>query len=385
MVYNISMIKIGLKLAFHDHYDTNVAYGVLKYAKKKIDWEINGEGHWFNNCSKELDALIARIESEEDRILYENLNIPIIDIAGAIRSEKFSTVRNDDWDTGVKCGEYLYKIGSKHYAMALVSHASWARERMLGFCSGAVLNSERLNTFTRSLSWWQQLYNETNPELEKWLLSLEKGTSLFCCNDLCAMKISVTCRKLNIEIPYDLRILGVDNEELLCMLAKPTISSIALQLESIGYNAAKVLDDILSKKSENNKVVYRIPPLSIVERESTTIIDRENSIVSNAISLIKMNISSIYCVSDIVNQLPCSRRSLEINFKKVMNSTIHEYIVDEKLNRAKNLLLTTNDSIKIICSECGFNSLQRFHSSFLKKYNMSPKQYRLSNKIIFGK
>ncbi|MBK5200948.1 MAG: substrate-binding domain-containing protein, partial [Spirochaetaceae bacterium] len=340
------MIKIGLKLAFHDHYDTSVAYGVLKYAKKKIDWEINGEGHWFNNSTQELDALIARIETEEEKERYELLNIPVVDIAGAIRSNKFSTVRNDDWDTGVKCGDYLYKIGSKHYAIALVSHVAWARERMIGFCRGAVLNSEKLNTFSRPLAWWQQLYSDTNPELEKWLLSLEQGTSLFCCNDLCAMKISVTCRKLKIDIPYDLRILGVDNEELLCMLAKPTISSIALQLESIGYTAAKVLDEILSKENESNKIVYRIPPLAIVERESTTIIDREDSIVENAISIIKMNVSSIYSVSDIVDQLPCSRRSLEIKFKKVMNSSIHNYIINEKLNRANSLLLSTNDSIK---------------------------------------
>jgi LacI family transcriptional regulator len=375
------MKKIGLKLSFHDHYDTSVAYGVLKYARKKIDWEINGEGHWFNNSAQELDALIARIESEEEKERYEKLNIPVIDIAGAIRSDKFSTVRNDDWDTGVKCGDYLYKLGSKHYAMALVANTTWARERMIGFCRGAVLNSEKLNTFSRPLSWWQQLYSDNNPDLEKWLLSLDRGTSIFCCNDLCAMKVSVTCRKLNISIPSTLRILGVDNEELLCMLAKPTISSISLQLESIGYTAAKVADDILNNKGESQKIVYRIPPLGIVERESTTLIDSEDSIVANAISIIKMNISSIYSVSDIVDQLPCSRRSLEIKFKRITNSSIHDYIINEKLNRANTLLLSTNNSIKSICRECGFNSLQRFHSAFLKKYNMSPKQYRINNKV----
>jgi LacI family transcriptional regulator len=375
------MIRIGLKLAFRDHYDNTVATGVLKYARKKIDWEINGEGHWFNNKATGLDALIARIETEEEKERYEKLNIPVIDIAGAITSNKISTVRNDDWDTGVKCGDYLYKLGPKDYAMALVSNATWARERMIGFCSGAVLNSERLNTFSRPLDWWHQLYNEATPELENWLLSLKKGTALFCCNDLCAMKVAVACRKLKISIPSELKILGVDNEEILCMLAKPTISSMQLQLETLGYTAAKVVDDILMGKDEASKIIYRIPPLNVIERESTSLVDEASSMVLMATSLIKMNLSSAFSISELVDQLPCSRRTLEIKFREEKGISLHDYIIEEKLNKANQMLLSTAYSIKVISSECGFGSLQRFHSTFLKRYNVTPSKYRVQNQI----
>jgi LacI family transcriptional regulator len=375
------MIRIGLKLAFRDHYDNTVATGVLKYARKKMDWEINGEGHWFNNKATGLDALIARIETEEEKERYEKLNIPVIDIAGAISSDKFSTVRNDDWDTGVKCGIYLYKLRPKDYAMALVSNTSWARERMIGFCSGAVLNSERLNTFSRPLDWWQMLYNEATQELENWLLSLKQGTALFCCNDLCAMKISVACRKLKIHIPSDLMILGVDNEEILCTLAKPTISSMQLQLETIGYTAAKVVDEILMGKEEASKIIYRIPPLNVIERQSTSMIDDESSMVLLATSLIKMNLSSAFSVTELVERLPCSRRTLEIKFRAEKGISLHDYIIEEKLNKANQMLLTTAYSIKVISSECGFGSLQRFHSAFLKRYKVTPAKYRVQNRI----
>lgn len=375
------MFKIGLKLAFRDHYDNLVVSGVLEYAKKKIDWEINGEGYWFNNRSKNLDALIVRIESEEEKEIYEKLNIPVVDIAGAVRSDKFSTVRNDDWDTGVKCGEYLYGLHPPYFAMALVSNTYWARERMIGFCSGAVLNSERLNTFSKPLDWWHQLYSESTTDLDNWLLSLKKGTAIFCCNDLCAMKITVQCRRLNIDIPSHLVLLAVDNEELLCMLSKPTISSMQLQLEKIGYTAAQVVDDLLTKKDNSSKIVYRIPPLGVIERESTMHFDNESSVVIMACKIIKSNISSVFSVSDIVDRVPCSRRTLEIKFKKEIGLSLHDYIIEEKLKESEKMLLSSNSSIKVISRECGFNSLQRFHSSFLKKYTTTPAQYRLTNII----
>jgi len=309
------MYKIGLKLTFQDHYDNTVATGVLKYAKKKIDWEINGQGYGFFNTTTELDALIARIETEEEKEEYEKLGIPVVDIAGAIPSKRFSTVRNDDWDTGVKCGEYLCHLKTTDYAMVMVKDVAWARERMLGFCSAINYKSDELKTFSKPLAWWKELYSSSTEDLENWLLTLQKGTALFCCNDLAAMKVSVVCRKLHIKIPEDLMILGVDNEELLCMLSKPTISSLSLQLEKIGYTAAQVLDNILNGNKDIIKIVYRIPSMSIIERDSTSLIADDDSIVAKAVSLIKMNTESIFSVDDIVDQLPCCRRSLEIKFK----------------------------------------------------------------------
>jgi len=378
------MYKIGLKLTFHDHYDNSVATGVLKYAKKKIDWEMNGQGYGFFNTTTELDALIARIETEEEKEEYEKLGIPVVDIAGAIPSKHFSTVRNDDWNTGVKCGEYLANLGAKDYAMVMVKDVAWARERMLGFCSAINRKSDELKTFSEPLSWWKDLYSTSTNNLAHWLLSLKKGTALFCCNDLAAMKVSVVCRKLQIKIPEELMILGVDNEELLCMLAKPTLSSLSLQLEKIGYTAAQVLDKILSGNEDIIKIVYRIPSMSVIERDSTSIISDDDSIVAKAVSFIKMNTESICSVNDIVDQLPCCRRSLEIKFKKNMHTTVHAYLLNEKLNKAHRLLLSSKDSVKVICSECGFHSLQRFHAAFLKKYQASPAEYRKHNNIRIG-
>lgn len=373
------MKKIGLKLMFQDHYDNSVAKGVLKYSKNKIDWEINGTGYCFQEETEEIDALIARIETIEEKEIYEKLDIPVVDIAGAFFSDKISTVRNDDWDTGVRCGNYFFNLGIKQYAMCLVSNTNWAKERMMGFCSSLNIAYDKLNCFSRPLSWWKDIYNYNDVDFKSWLKSLSVNTGLFCCNDLSAMKVSNALRHLSINVPSEVIILGVDNEELMCMLAKPTISSMALQLENIGYTAAKVLDLIINDK--NKKVVYRIPPIDVIERESTTLFYGEDVFVSQAILLIKDYIGTSFDVNDIVNQLGCSRRTLEIKFRKVLNTSIHSFIVEEKLLKARDLLITTNLQVKEISSECGFGSLQRFHSSFNKKYGVTPNKYRFLNSI----
>jgi LacI family transcriptional regulator len=373
------MKKIGLKLMFQDHYDNSVAKGVLKYSKNKIDWEINGTGYWFHEDTKEIDALIARIETLEEKEMYEKLDIPVVDIAGAFFSDRISTVRNDDWDTGVRCGNYFYNLGVRNFAMCLVSNTNWSRERMLGFCSSLNINYEKLNCFSRPLTWWKDIYNQNDIDFQNWLKSLPLHTGLFCCNDLSAMKVTNTLRYLSINVPSDIIILGVDNEELMCMLSKPTISSMALQLEKIGYTAAMVLDSIIEDK--NKKLVYRIPPLDVVERESTTLLFDGDVFVTQAILFIKKYIGSSFSVNDIVNQIGCSRRTLEIRFRKILNTSIHSFIVEEKLLKARELLVRTNLQVKEISSECGFGSLQRFHASFIKKYGISPNQYRILNSI----
>lgn len=373
------MKKIGLKLTFQDHYDNSVAKGVLKYSKNKIDWEINGAGHWFFEDTKYIDALIARIETVEEKEMYEKLNIPVVDIAGAYFSNKISTVRNDDWDTGGRCGKYFYNLGVRNFAMCLVSNTNWSRERMLGFSSSLNINFEKLNCFSRPLNWWKDIYNHNDVDFQNWLKSLPHHTGLFCCNDLSAMKVANTLRVLSINVPSDIIILGVDNEELLCMLSKPTLSSMALQLEKIGYTAAKVLDALI--EDENKKIVYRIPPLDVVERESTTLLFDGDIFVTQAILFIKKNIGTSFSVNDIVNQIGCSRRTLEIRFRKILNTSIHSFIVEEKLQKARELLVRSNLQIKEISSECGFGSLQRFHASFIKKYGISPNKYRDLNSI----
>jgi LacI family transcriptional regulator len=377
------MIQVGLKIRFQDGYDMGVANGVVRYAKSKITWQLRGQGQWFFPLDidglKQCDALIARIENEDEALFCSSLGIPIVDIAGACSSKVFSTVRNDDYATGITAGKYLKTLGSSRYAWCGVDNVHWSRERMLGFAASIGWNPQNLPRFSKSLDWWRKIY-ESSTELDIWIASLEKPVSLFCSNDLAAMKVEIACKHLGLEIPSEVTVLGVDDEKLLCELASPSISSIPPNCEMIGYKAAQMIDSLLENKNREIRI-QRIACGPVSERESTSLVLESDEIVAEALRMIRSKVSSGICASDIVDHSSACRRTLESRFKKARGRTIWEEITQQRLDLACKLLLASNTPVQQISEECGFGSGQRFFTLFRRQFGMTPQVWRNTKKL----
>jgi LacI family transcriptional regulator len=372
------MIEIGLKLRFQDGYDMAVANGVVRYAKSKFSWQLRGQGHWFFPLDvdglKRCDALIARIEDENEALFCSSLGIPVVDIAGACSSRLFNTVRNDDYATGITAGKYLKTLGSNRYAWCGVDNVHWSRERMLGFSASIGWNPQNLPRFSKSLDWWRKIY-EPSTELDAWIAALEKPVALFCSNDLAAMKVEIACRHLRLEIPSEVTVLGVDDEKLLCELASPSISSIPPNCEMIGYKAAMMIDSLLEKPTKEIRI-QRIDCGPVSERESTSLVLESDEVVAEALKMIRSKVSSGICAADVVNHSTACRRTLESRFKKARGRTILEEITLQRLELACKTLKGSVIPIQQIAEECGFGSAQRFFTLFRKQYGTTPQAWR---------
>lgn len=376
---------IGLRLRFRDGYDMSVARGVIRYARTKPNWELRGTGSWFLPMDIEgperCEALIARIEGDDDAQELTKLGIPIIDIAGACTRHFFNTVRNDDYATGARAGEYLGRLGAGAYAWCGVESVHWARERLIGFCGAVGVSPERMPQFNRPLKWWEQLY-DASAELQAWLVRIPRPMALFCSSDMVAMKAEVEARRLGLDIPSDLSVLGVDDEELLCELAAPTLSSVRLNCERIGYEAAALLDRLLENPDREDGTinVRRIAPGDVIERESTALVLEPDPIVARAVQIIRREARIGINATDIVDMLPVSRRSLEQRFKQARGRTLLEELQQERLRRACGLLRTTDLPLEQVSQECGFYSPQRFFIQFRRHYGKTPGVWRAENK-----
>lgn len=372
------MIQIGLKLRFQDGYDMAVANGVVRYAKMKSGWQLRGQGPWFfpldSDSLSNCDALIARIEDDEQALACAALGIPVVDIAGASSLKLFSQVRNDDYETGVRAGRYLHALGNRNYAWCGVEGVHWARERLVGYASAIGHSPEQIVRFSRPLPWWRQIYEES-PQLESWLLSLPKPISLFCSNDLSAMKVEIAAQRLGILIPTELTVLGVDNETLLCELATPSISSIQTNCEMIGYQAAAMIDSLLQSKSQTIRI-QRVASGDVTERESTALITEKDPIVAKALRIIRDEARRGISVSDVVDRSTVSRRNLEMRFKGARGKTLWEEICDQRLLLATLALRHSSATISDIANDCGFGSVHRFYTLFKRKYGTTPNIWR---------
>lgn len=369
-------------LRFQDGYDMGVANGVVRYAKMKRGWQLRGQGPWFfpldSDSLSQCDALIARIEDDEQALLCAGLGIPIVDIAGASSLKLFHQVRNDDYETGVKAGRYLHSLGCKHFAWCGVDGVHWSQERLVGYASALGRNASELTRFSRPLAWWRQMY-EVSSDLEQWLLSLPKPVALFCSNDLSAMKVEVAALRLGIHIPTELIVLGVDNETLLCELANPSISSIQPNCELIGYQAATMLDKLLESKSPAIHI-QRIAAGEVNERESTALIIERDPVVAKALRIIRDEAASGISVGDVVLRSDVSRRNLEMRFKQARGKTLWEEICAQRLLLATLALRHTDTPIADIARECGFGSPHRLYTLFKRTYGTTPSAWRRDDK-----
>ena len=372
--------RIALVMGLTDTYEHGIARGVVRYAKGRKDWDLFGYGWMFRPFDAlevwQGDGIIARIESRQDAELIAQLSAPVVDVAGAYRMADFATVTNDDETTGRRAGEYLASCGFRRFAYCGVAGTGWSARRLSGFQAAVRRIDPAPAVFEESLPWWETL--DTSGRLRSWLSGLRRPVGIFASNDTAGLKLADLCRDLGIQVPDSLAILGVDNEDILCEMTSPTLSSIELDCESIGYRAAALLEE-LKEAGGRSRASCRsliVPPKDVMERESTRVFASEDPIVEKAMRYIRFHGTSRVTVGSIIAAIPASRRSLETRFKKATGRTLRAEIVRVRLAHARALLRTTTLTVGDVAAECGFGSAQRFHEAFRETEGISPGRYR---------
>ena len=376
------MKRIELLVGLDDDFGRAVARGVIRYAKTRRDWKLYGYGRMFHDV-RELetqanpgaDGIIARVETSRDARTLAALGIPVVDVAGAYPGLGFHEANNDDFLTGRRAGEYLRALGFRRFAFCGVEGTVWSRLRREGFLEACGSSRPDIPVFERSLVWWKDR-EDGMAELSGWLRTIPVPSALFACNDIVGLKSAETCALTGIRVPSDLAVLGVDDEDLLCELADPSLSSVRLDCEAIGSAAATLLDQTLRGEATERGRTHAVAPVRIVERESTRIWIADDPLVAQAITRIQADGNGKSNATQICAKLPACRRSVERRFRGSTGKTLHQAILDARLDRAKRLLSQSDYSLETIAEASGFGSLQRFHLAFKKREGLTPGAWR---------
>jgi LacI family transcriptional regulator len=174
-------------------------------------------------------------------------------------------------------------------------------------------------------------------------------------------------------------VLGVDNDELVCETTKPQLSSIQMNVEQAGFEAAGTLNRLMQKarkRTAGKPTVLSYGFSHLVTRHSTQITQIEDPLVARAEEYILINAGIGVTVEALTAKLNVSRRWLEKRYKSVMGRTIYTGIMCARLERAQTLLLETSMPIEMISSECGFSSVSHLGTHFRRQYNMTPTSFR---------
>ncbi len=373
--------RIGLFMGLADHYERGIARGVVRFVRGRPDWELFGVGWMFPTLGAleewDGDGLVARIESRADADRLHARGLPVVDVAGAWRRPGFLQVCNDDTATGVMAGSYLAGLRLKHFAFCGVERVGWSRARREGF--RAATRAGSFPVFEDTLPWWER--QGASRRLEDWLRHLPRPCALFACNDTAGLKVAAACRRLGIEVPGEMAILGVDNEDILCELSVPPLSSIMLDCERIGFQAAALLASRLDQRRRGAPAPADpalVAPRELVERDSTRMVAHGDPLVEQAMGIIRAECGRHLVVGDILKLVPASRRSLEMRFRSSLGRSIHQEILRVRIERARELLRETTHTIAVVAADSGFSNTQRFHEAFRRRVGLTPAAYRRS-------
>ena len=305
------------------------------------------------------------------------LRLPAVNVSNSQQDVSLPRVAPDDRRVGEMAAEYFLRRGYLNFAFCgdSISHCSEIRGR--GY-AGSLRRYGGIAAVLRGRFDLPVAYqgNANISRLAQWLARLPKPCALFAWNDNVCDTILNVCKHEGISVPEEISLLGVNNDfNRLVDGEDDSISSIELAGHAIGYEAARVLDGILSGGGQPRSPTY-IPPLRIVERRSTDFYAVADTAVQAALRFIKRNYQRPTGVDEIAAAAMLSRRVLEKRFRSLFQSSPYDEVLRCRLERARELLLNTDLKVEEIAQLCGYDSGSNFSIFFSERSGVSPKDFR---------
>lgn len=378
--------KIILLIVPSRAFDRGLLRGIARYANEHGPWTFFREPPhyrqigWKQKVSNRLakgnvDGIIMREPERIEDIL--KINIP--GICAPVTKwtvDGMINIVTDNEEVGRMGAEHLLDRGFRHFAFCGLGGIYWSQKRSQAFeariAEAGYTTSVYQQPTARDV---QVLWEKEEPYLAKWLKSLPKPVGLMTCNDDRGQDVIDTCHSEGQHVPGEVAVIGVDNDEFVCELTNPQLSSICLNPEATGYNAAAILDQMMSGKEVKDTTIIG-SPMYAVTRKSTDIMLIEDQMVVKAMCYIRQNSQKPIQVADVADLLIISRRSLEQKFRKVVGRTVHEEIQFARVDRITRLLVETNLSISQIAHVLNFSSTKQLDRVFIRHSGMTPSEYR---------
>ncbi len=388
------LLHIGLLVDASRAYGRGICHGVADFANRRKDWVIipheRPEPDALPDSFKRarLDGLIAYIPN---RKLYRKIaatGIPAVDVQGWCKGPLFPVIESDSDEIARTAVDFFIRSSFHRLAYCGYSGMFFSDLREKAFVALArargivpmIYGGAKVSDICEDVFLHERGAGAREPELEEWLNRLPKPVAILACNDIRGQQVINACRESGIRVPEDVAVLGVDNDEVICRLCHPPLSSVDPNVRAIGELAARLLDDMLCGKSVFPG--YKIPPLRVIERTSTDTIAVEDALVQNILRRIRDDACEPGGVS--VDQLcesaGLSRSTLDKRFISRLGRSVADEISRHRLHHARQLLLSGDLSLGEVAARSGFSTATYFCRFFKRETGDTPAGFRRANR-----
>ncbi len=333
----------------------------------------------------------AEIAGSIDQLLLNDTKIVSVSMHH-LPDPKIPTIGSDNHAIGLLAAEHLLETGLKQFAF--VGRSDWYHDqlRYKGFrqalasfgLDGPFIDLEFGRDKSQSKGAYHNLgqYDVARLTIEIARLNLPVG--IVAAHDEFADAVYESCRNLKFRIPYDVAVVGVNNYRLVCESCNPPLSSVPQSGERIGFEAARLLHQLINGEKVQDNLVA-LPPQPIIMRRSSDFLAIEDEDVVEALQLIRTQFHEKLTTETVADAVAIGRKTLDKRFVEALGHRVAEEIRLTRLRHAKFLLSTTQLQILAIGLSCGYSSTSGFVRAFRDETGQTPLKYQRQTRSIESK
>lgn len=365
-------------------YGRKILSGIARYLRSHHRWSVfvdqrelgAGPPAWL--FTGKWDGILSRPTTPELAALFRKMKVPVVDLNDLHDDLGLPWVGSDHRSIGQLGAEHLLERGYRNFAFAGFSNELWSAQRCEGF--KAAVEAEGFSVAVYESPWRGRdvpPWDEDSTEIVRWLKGLPQPLAVMACNDARGLRVLDACARADIVVPEQAALLGVDDEEILCELCSPPLSSVEPDPERIGYVAAELLNAMMSGKKPPQLRTH-VPPLRVVARRSTEALAIEDRVVAMAMRYILEQAAFGCTVEEVRRQVGVSRSVLERRFRQQLKRSPQAAIRTAQITRIKQLLTETDFTLEQIAERCGIEHAEYLSVMFKRLTGSTPGEYRRS-------
>ena len=359
----------------------DILKGIAQYTREHSSWSLHHEPRSLEECFPRWlenwggQGLIASIQNPQVAKSIRSSGIPTVDVLGLLKNTGLPVVHVDNEKIAELAVEHFQERGFENAAYYGGNDKSGSEERGQAF-QALWRGRNKISFFEKaSEEGEEQTWENQGAPIADWLRNLPKPCGVFVCSDQKGLEILEAANRAGLDVPEELAVLGVDNDETLCNLGNPPLSSIAAAHDQVGYQAAARLNQLM-QGAEKTVLSSKVNPSRVITRQSTETIAVRDPAIAKALQYIRTRAGDDFGVDHVVKHTGLSRSVLQRRFREFLGQTVHQQILKSRIQRARELITETDLSLTQIAERGGFKHQEYMGAVFKKHLGKTPAEYR---------
>ncbi len=377
--------KVMLMIEDSRSYGRGLLRGISRYVRIHTPWEIisplssykDGDYIFKKTIQKEVpyDGAIIRELDKKTMSSIMGLKVPIIAVRHTSEAIEWPGIITNCEEIGRIGANHFIDRGFKNFGYCGLGNMCWSRHREASFGKNVAQAGGKFFAYRQPPNKKNRVWEAEKPILVKWLRELPKPIGIMTCTDDRALGVIDACMIAEIQVPEEVAILGVDDDHLVCDMAAVPISSISLNSQKAGFQAASLLSEMMEgKQASVDKIT--VEPIRVNVRRSTDTTMIMDSYVAKALNYINRHINEPLQVSEVARNVALSERNLYDRFHKELGRTVYQQIAHLRIEKICHLLSEPSMSIARIAYTMGYPNDKHLSRFFRRHKNMSPGAWR---------